>query len=433
MNRRWLSIGLILASLGLSVLAEPPATPAGAADFFFKDGDAVVMLGDSITEQYLYSTYVELWTITRFPSWSLTFRNVGIGGDTANGGKTRFQRDVVPHKPTALTVDFGMNDGGYGAFITNNFNSYAANLQAIANQAQSNKIRVAWLTPQPVEKPEEGPAVIAGYNLTLERYAEGVKSVAATNNGLFVDQFHPYAQVMEKARAADPKNRIGGGDAVHPGVPGQTVMASAILKGMNFPSLVSDAGIDAAALKVTKAEKCQITDLAMTADSVLQFKRLDAALPFFPEAAKPVLQWTPILEDLNDYRLRVTGLKPGQYEIRLGGKKVAEYADTALAQGVNLAACALTSGPVADQVKAVVSAVQAKNDYFHASIFRGVTLAAVNVPDWFDPRIDAAAIDSQRKAAFEKRLEEMPRYDAAIRKALIIQPHLVEIVPVAKP
>ena len=52
------------------------ACAAGAADtsgapFFLRDGDRVAMMGDSITEQHLYSTYVELWTLTRFPAWNI--------------------------------------------------------------------------------------------------------------------------------------------------------------------------------------------------------------------------------------------------------------------------------------------------------------------------------------------------------------------------
>src|SRR5262245_27238790 len=81
---------------------------SSAEDFFFKDGDIVVIIGDSITEQHLYSNYVEMWTTLRFPKWKLTFRNVGIGGDRSPGGNSRFMRDVLVHKPTAMTVDFGM-------------------------------------------------------------------------------------------------------------------------------------------------------------------------------------------------------------------------------------------------------------------------------------------------------------------------------------
>ena len=75
MSRIVSTFGLILA------LAIPSLTRAEDA-FFFKDGDRVVMIGDSITEQHLYSNYVEMWTVTRFPSWKITFRNVGIGGDS---------------------------------------------------------------------------------------------------------------------------------------------------------------------------------------------------------------------------------------------------------------------------------------------------------------------------------------------------------------
>src|SRR5580700_4648010 len=92
------------------------AASAHAADFFFKDGDVIVMIGDSITEQHQYSNFVEMWTVTRFPKWKLTFRNVGIGGDRSTGGNSRFARDVAFFKPTAMTVDFGMNDGGYTGF-----------------------------------------------------------------------------------------------------------------------------------------------------------------------------------------------------------------------------------------------------------------------------------------------------------------------------
>ena len=43
------------------------AVPVRAEEFFFKNGDRVVMMGDSITEQHLYSNYVEMWTVTPLP------------------------------------------------------------------------------------------------------------------------------------------------------------------------------------------------------------------------------------------------------------------------------------------------------------------------------------------------------------------------------
>src|SRR5438046_4743929 len=59
------------------------AAGAPGADFLIRDGDRVVFLGDSITEQRLYTTYIEAYALTRHPQWKLWFRNVGWGGDTA--------------------------------------------------------------------------------------------------------------------------------------------------------------------------------------------------------------------------------------------------------------------------------------------------------------------------------------------------------------
>src|SRR6516165_12216788 len=118
----------VVSCLAVLALAGSPAL-ASAEDFFFKDGDRIVMMGDSITEQHLYSNYVEMWTVTRFPNWKLTFRNVGIGGDRSVGGNARFARDVLLYKPTAMTVDFGMNDGAYRAFGDDTFKPYMDGLQ----------------------------------------------------------------------------------------------------------------------------------------------------------------------------------------------------------------------------------------------------------------------------------------------------------------
>lgn len=412
------------------LLTTVPAAPAD--EFFFKPGDRVVMIGDSITEQHLYSNYVEMWTVTRFPSWDLTFRNVGIGGDRSTGGNSRFKRDVLAHKPTAMTVDFGMNDGGYRAFDEPGFKTYMGGLQGMADQAKAANIRVAWVTPQPLDNAEQGPTALTGYNLTLERYSAGVNTIAEKNSGLFVDQFHPYLTVLDKARGAGSAyERITAGDAVHPGPPGQALMAYGILKGLKFPAAVSSVEIDLASSGGAKTTNCQVQELKRDGDSI-RFQRQDTALPFFPDEARPILKWAPLLEELNTYTLKVTGLKPGRYEIRLGGKPATEFSADQLAKGVNLADAALTIGPVADQVRAVKAAIEAKNRYHHDRIFRGIVLSQVTIPDWLDLKLTREEIDAKRKAAYTERMAKMPELDAAVKKALESKPHLVEIVPVAK-
>jgi lysophospholipase L1-like esterase len=415
----WLLIGALMLAAAPTVSAQ---------DFFLKKGDVVVVMGDSITEQRLYSNYLEIWSQTRFPSYNLVFRNVGIGGDTSGGGNGRFKRDVLPHKPTVLTVDFGMNDGGYQAFNEKRFDPYMKGLQGIADQAKAANIRVAWVTPQPVEhNPGNGAE---SYNQTLEKFGDGVKEIAKKNDGLFADQFHPYWEVIKKARDAGEKGRITGGDAVHPGPPGQALMAASILKAMGFPKVVSSVEVifPKSGLPETKLTNCKVANILVVNDgpySSVKFTREDAALPFFPDQAKSILKWTPLLEEMNHYGLKVTGLKAGKYDVEYDGKTIATYTDAELAKGVNLAEAALASGPIADRVKEVVKAVNDKTNFQFDKIYAPLILRRNlgSNPDFKD------VIEKRREELLTERMLKLPEYDAAIRKALEPRSHLVEIVP----
>ena len=415
---RWCVAGLLMFA----------ATPVFAGDFFFKDGDVIVMVGDSITEQHLYSNYVEMWTVTRFPKWKLRFRNVGIGGDRSVGGNARFARDILLHKPTAITVDFGMNDGGYRPFEEGTFKPYMDGLQGMANQAKAANIRVAWVTPQPLDKGDPGPTALADfYNQTLEKFSDGVRVIAEKNGGLYVDQFHPYLKVLDHARAqSTPYDRITAGDAVHPGPPGQALMAASILRGLGFPSLVSSADIDAAGAKVVAAGNCEITGLT-SKDGVVSFSRLDAALPFFPLEAASILKWTPILDELNDYQLKVSGLAAGKYDVKVGGKTVATLTSEQLAAGANLASSVLKDGPIAEQSQAIKTAIEAKNRYHHDAIFRGIVLAGV--PEWIYEVVPKADLEAKKQAIIEERLQKVAALDDEVTKALALKPVQFEIAP----
>lgn len=418
-------LAILLSSLSVP-LYSVPLSAVHAEDFFFKDGDRVVMIGDSITEQHLYSNYVEMWTVTRFPKWKITFRNVGIGGDRSVGGNSRFARDVLLHKPTAMTVDFGMNDGSYREFSDQTFKPYMDGLQGMADQATAANIRTAWMTPQPLDNDEQGKTALTGYNQTLEKFSEGVRAISEKNRGKFVDQFHPYLQVLDAARSkADKYNRITAGDAVHPGPPGQALMAASILKGMNFPSLVAAVEIDAKQNKVVSQENCSVEGLQATATSV-KFKKLDKALPFFPEDASSILPWTPILDELNDYKIQVTGLAPGKYKLRIDSVDVAELSAESLGAGVDIAAEVLKSGPIADQAKKVKEAVENKNRYHHDQIFRGIVLTGV--PEWIYSVVPREQLEEKKNALVNERLEKVAQLDVEVAESLKMQPHQFEIV-----
>ncbi len=344
-----------------------------SAAFFLKDTDSVVFLGESVTAQHLYTNYVEMWALTRFPSWKLKFRNVGINGDRAPTAASRFVKDVSSLKPTVLTVALGMNDGLYKPYDPATYSDFVDGLRDIAKKAEREGLRVAWITPNPVEKKADG-AALKGYNETLEKFGEGIKDIAQENAALFIDQFHPFLAALDAARMANPKNRIGGGDEVHPGPPGQTLMAWAILKGMDFPKLVSEVEIDAASHKTLRTSNCTVTGLTAIKGG-LQFERLDEAMPYFPADGTPMLAWAPVREELNLYTLQVKGLAKGTYQIRLDGTVIATYSHADLSRGVELTREALLRGPIYRQIQEIWSYVVEKNRYFKDTIFRNPTVS----------------------------------------------------------
>ena len=116
--------------------------------------------------------------------------------------------------------------------------------------------------------------------------------------------------IMMKQRSANPRAFIGGGDAVHPGPAGHTLMAWAILKGLHAPSLVSTVELDVTATGggVAGTEKCRVSNVKIE-QGTLSFDRVDDALPMpVDRRAEAALKLASVLDDLNRYELKVKGL-----------------------------------------------------------------------------------------------------------------------------
>jgi hypothetical protein len=57
---------------------------AQKSDFALRTGDRVVFFGDSITQQRLYTSYVQQFVLSRYPERRIVFINSGWGGDTVS-------------------------------------------------------------------------------------------------------------------------------------------------------------------------------------------------------------------------------------------------------------------------------------------------------------------------------------------------------------
>src|SRR5688572_23475297 len=162
---------------------------AGQDNFYLKDGDRVVFYGDSITDQRLYTTFVETFVLTRFPRLQIGFVHSGWGGDRVTGGgggtvDVRLERDVIAYKPTVMTIMLGMNDGRYRAYDAEIFNTYASGYRHIVEKVKNALpgIRITAIQPSPYDDVTRVPTFEGGYNSVLVRYGEFLKELAQQEN-----------------------------------------------------------------------------------------------------------------------------------------------------------------------------------------------------------------------------------------------------------
>ncbi|QDU28124.1 Esterase TesA precursor [Anatilimnocola aggregata] len=401
----WHKLAIRAVIAAAAIFSASPSTATAAEGFFFQDGDRVLFIGDSITEQYQYSTDIELYLTTRFPKWRLQFLNAGISGDTAGGGAGRFKTHVLDEKPTAVTINFGMNDGGYGAFNKDSNARYVKNTESMLEAAKNAGIRVALVSPNAVDR-----RLQERFKLYLETQKEFYAPLASSAEKFgfpFVDQYATTRAALEKMEADKADAVRPFGDGFHTSSNGGLFMAHAILTGLHAPALVSDATIDVTSGKAT-GKACTVTGVSGDPQAV-EFTRLDDALPLpIQKDWVSLLPYMNNLKDLNWYGLKVTGLAAGNYAVAIDGEEVAQFTADELAAGVNLGN--VTQGPIHAQGKIVLDAMNAKNQLVHQR-FRSVVM--FNAPDWL-----AEVAAAPKAAELAKRMEKIAAAQAAIYEAV---------------
>jgi lysophospholipase L1-like esterase len=349
-RRIFFTLFLLVACLLPSAQAAEPAVENNAG-FYLKNGDRVVFYGDSITDQRLYTTFVETYVVTRFPTLDATFIHSGWGGDRVSGGKTsgdidtRLSRDVYAYKPTVMTVMLGMNDGRYRAFDQEIFDTYRNGLASIVEKARRElpALRLTLIRPSPYDEVTRGPSekVPSGYNDVMIRFGEAVKVIADANRQTVVDFNAPITEMLTKAKVADAAlaEKIIP-DRVHPQAAGHLIMAAQLLGAWNAPALVTDVAIDASARKVVRSENTRVSALTVSA-ATLSWTQLDGALPLPVDMNDAVIalavRSSDLLEKLNRQPLCVTGLAEGNYDLFIDGQRAGGFTARQLADGINLA------------------------------------------------------------------------------------------------
>lgn len=359
-NRFERPLTIVLAILIMGVAETSSSVAWAQGDFYLKEGDRVVFYGDSITDQRLYTTFVETYVLTRFPRLNVRFVHSGWGGDRVTGGgggpiDVRLKRDVIAYQPTVMTIMLGMNDGGYQAFDDSLFKTYTDGYKHILQtmRAALPGIRVTLIQPSPYDDVTRAPMFPGGYNAVLVRYGDFVKELGKSENMTVTDMDAPVVTALEKAKASDPERAAKiVPDRVHPGAGGHLVMAQALLEAWKAPAMVSAVEIDAVSKRVVRAENTAVTGI----DSArgLSWTQTDNALPMPVNLKDPVVALavssSHFVQTLDQQPLQVAGLAAPRYTLKIDGEEIGVFSKEQLGAGVNLAEL---STPMARQAAAV--------------------------------------------------------------------------------
>lgn len=366
----------------LLILLTFAASLAAQGEFYLKNGDRVVFYGDSITDQRLYTTFVESYAVTRFPEMNLAFVHSGWGGDRVSGGgggliDTRLSRDVYAYHPTVMTVMLGMNDGSYRKFDQAIFDEFAGGYRHIVTSVKTAVpgIRMTLIEPSPYDDVTRPPTFEGGYNQVLVRYGQFLKELAgresldAADLNTYVVAALERAQTIDAAKAPDLIK-----DRVHPGAGGHLLMAAALLKAWGAPALVSSVEIDGTS---ASAKNASITDLSAS-NGTLRWRQTDKALPM-PLDLKDAgialaLKSSDFVDTLDKEMLLVSGLTAPVYALSVDGDRIGTFSREELAGGINLATLPT---PMLRQALAV-HALTLKHNNIHFARWREIQVPLEN-------------------------------------------------------
>jgi lysophospholipase L1-like esterase len=385
-----------------------------------KNGDRVVLYGDSITDNGGYLKFSELFLRLRHPELDVKLFNAGVGGDRVTGGwmgpvDVRMTRDLFARRPTVITIMLGMNDGSYRASDPNIQQAFQDGYRKIVARIKKEapSARVFLIRPSPYDDVTRQPGFPGGYNRVMQGYGDFVELLARENLYASVDFNMPLVQMLERAKAANPElsARIIG-DRVHPGTAGQLAMAQQLLLAWGASPVVSNVKIDAS-LGRSQAFGAKVAN--MDARESISWTQTDSGLPF-PVDRKDaitalVLQSIDFDQKLNQQMLAVANLTPGTYDLKIDGAPVGKFSSEQLAGGINLA---LYETPMLAQARAVWNAVWQRADlYYHF---------------WRDVEFQATWADEAKRSQMAKAVNELS--DDMVKRAremALPKPHKFEL------
>lgn len=151
----------------------------------------------------------------RYPYAVINIITTAIGGENSTQGLRRFKKEVLPHRPDVLFIDYALNDRKIG------LEQSRKNIEKMIRIAQRKKIPVVLLTPSADEKVD---LLQAGNE--LEQFASMLTALAKQYHIGLADSYSRFRQVAEQ------KNNLHDymAQSNHPNRRGHELIATEILR-----------------------------------------------------------------------------------------------------------------------------------------------------------------------------------------------------------
>lgn len=316
----------LVAFSGAAMCAEAPSSQLPL-------NTRLAIIGDSITEQKLYSKFIETYLLACAGRKDIECWQFGVSGEMAIGIVSRADIDLNLFNPTVATLCYGMNDGMYQPYNPSIGTNFENSMRRVLEKLPSLGVRqVVVGSPGVVDSHFFQRFPAAEYNNTLGQLAKVCQKLAREFKQPFADVHTPMLEAMSVAKKAlGDIYDVAGEDGVHPGPNGHVLMAQAFLKALGMNGEIGTFEID---LQGTTRATEGHTVIAAS-ESKIEIESARWPFCFDPEAIS-ILPFCTFSEELNRLTLKITHLNGSKAKITWG-KETREFTSEQLQHGINLA------------------------------------------------------------------------------------------------
>lgn len=211
----------------------------------------VLILGDSITQNGTYVSFVSYFLQKRNPNFNYDIVSIGLGSETVAGTSeadhpfprpcihTRLEEALKQVNPEIVFACYGMNDGIYHPLGAKRFLDYQDGINALIEKVAAANAQIILMTPPLFDASAKDRLSPSGssyysYKSPYENYNDVLRTygkwILLTELPVVakVDLNSPMLEYNQSRRKTDPEFHLSK-DGVHPGELGHLIMAIAIL------------------------------------------------------------------------------------------------------------------------------------------------------------------------------------------------------------